>query len=182
MKGGWQWGCLELNWLSSWKLTVQRGVLSILGTTTILWHHVVGVPGGTRSINQIASSLSKPTFTVLYQWTGTGIGEWLATSFIPSQIWIFKGGPCMHSCEWLALTTIKGWAGILFKTHWCNFGTFSGNGSIGKTVGGSGAQGPGVKLQNYTVLGACPIYWCPLWGKQQKTQTLHLFLHETLKT
>ena len=73
------WVCLELYLFSGTKLTVLRGVLSFLGTQTILWHHVVGLPLGTLSITPMASSLSSPAFTSLCQCNGIGMGEWLAT-------------------------------------------------------------------------------------------------------
>merc|ERR1712218_403968 len=87
--------CLFEYLFNGTKFTVLLGVLSFLGRITILWHHPVGLPGGTRSITPIASSRSSCAFTAFCQWRGMGIGECDATGFAPSSLWIWTGGPCI---------------------------------------------------------------------------------------
>ena len=48
------------------------------GTTTILWHHVTGVPTGTGSMTPRSTSCCRPAYTSSRQWTGIGIGLCLA--------------------------------------------------------------------------------------------------------
>ena len=92
---------LVLYYFSGWKFTV--GLLSFLGTTTILWHQVVGVPNGTFSMTPITSSLFSRTLTS---------GEGLVREIEQRKVWvhhacnIFSGGPCIFE---RGFTTIEGW-------------------------------------------------------------------------
>jgi len=92
--------CLEEYLFSGTKLTVLLGVLSFLGTTTILWHHLVGLPLGTRSMTPIASSRSNCFFTAACQCSGMGMGEWDATGTASSCRCMWTGAPCMLGSGW----------------------------------------------------------------------------------
>ena len=77
---------LVLYYFSGWKFTV--GLLSFLGTTTILWHQVVGVPNGTFSMTPITSSLFSRTLTS---------GEGLVREIEQRKVWVHHA--CISSVE-----------------------------------------------------------------------------------
>ena len=114
--------------------TVLLGLPSFFRVTTILKHHSVGCPYGTRSRTPRATSRFNSSKTCSCQWSGTGAGLQRLTGTALGSMWNLTGGPFI-SGKGLCGHLLNVEFAYLFRSHCFIFGTFSGQGSNGSWSG-----------------------------------------------
>ena len=117
--------------------TVRRGSPFFFGVTTIREHQVVPVPCGTHSMMPSRTSRSRSSFTLLFQWWGTGIGVCTACGIVPGLKVTRAGDPVMRG-RGCCVHVLNALVENAVSSQFFKFSTFSAVGLVGSCLGLSG--------------------------------------------